>query len=694
MTVSFQYGVGYTPQDSDVDPNRFYFSPGFSGYPSDSIKAQAVYGTVTVPLYGYFDDSTAFVVTAGNFQGTPDLVTFYPLFTISYVSSTSTSITFAWSGLPQPTNVLRIGCSEDLIDQVVGNNQPASGQYTVTGLTPYTNYYGCYFEDGLLTNFGTNSIDASTTGIPFEYGVGYTPQDSDVDPNRFYFLLPFSGYPTTTIQALAVYEVTTVPLEGYFAIDVTFVVTVGNFQGTPDLVTFYPLFTISYVSSTQTSITFAWDGLPPENDLYLELNNGELEFSVGIDQPVSGTYTATGLTPSTTYTDCYFYNGIPTNTIDASTVANRWQLVQTLTPSHVAISSALSADGSTIISGSGDLSEVISSFPACIFRLIDGQFQEVTTIPPSSEGYFGEEVAVDARGQVFGISCTNGNIIQTPDRLSGLDSKLVTFNLESLVNIQGNVALGGYVNSNLIPGQDNLYTLGTIGNRWKSLQLGPGTLYITDQTTGQQAGLSVNNGKLLIDNVEGIRTGNLFLTDIVTNVLTQLQVSAGTLLLNGIQGIRTGNVNFVDSQTGYQATMNVVNQVLTFSNVNTVKTSNVSFTDGTVQTTAYTKPTANVYPTSPTISSLTIDMSSSNSYIHCHCNGQLSLSVSNPRPAKQIQLFAYWGGGGSNYITTGGGWNTIATTGTNPYYVTKQFCVVTVTSMDYTLSNVFMVIGN
>ena len=303
--------------------------------------------------------------------------------------------------------------------------------------------------------------------------------------------------------------------------------------------------------------------------------------------------------------------------------------------------------------------------------------------------------SLSATGNVFAVADDGtSNIYNVTLPVIGFSGNAIQVNDTFSVTPSGNVAFGGYVNSNLIPGQDNLYTLGTIGKRWKNLQLGPGTLYITDQTTGQQAGLSVNNGKLLIDNVEGIRTGNLFLTDIVTNVPTQLQVSAGTLLLNGIQGIRTGNVNFVDSQTGYQATMNVVNQVLTFSNVNTVKTSNVAFTDGTSQTTAYTKPTANVYPTSPTISSLTIDMSSSNSYIHCHCSGQLTLSVSNPRPAKQIQLFAYWGGGGSNYITTGGGWNTIATTGTNPYFVTKQFCVVTVTSMDYTLSNVFMVIGN
>jgi hypothetical protein len=286
--------------------------------------------------------------------------------------------------------------------------------------------------------------------VPFEYGVGYVPIDSDTDPNRFFFSPGFSGFPSGSIKAQAVYGTFTVPLEGYFDAITDFVVTAGNFQGTPNLVTFYVLFTISYVSATQTSITFAWSGLPqPSNDLYLELNNGDLEYSVGSDQPASGTYTATGLLAGSTYQNCLFQDppltNFITNLIDASTLPNRWQLVQTLTPSHVAISSALSADGSTIISGSGVLGD---SFPACIFRIIGGQFQEVTTIPPSSEGFFGEEVAVDARGQVFGISCTNGNIIPTEDHISGLDSKLVTFDLTSSVDVQGNVVVSGTISGN------------------------------------------------------------------------------------------------------------------------------------------------------------------------------------------------------------------------------------------------------
>ena len=215
---------------------------------------------------------------------------------------------------------------------------------------------------------------------------------------------------------------------------------------------------------------------------------------------------------------------------------------------------------------------------------------------------------------------------------------------------------------NVIPTVDNLYNLGTPALRWANLQIGPGTIYIQDQAPPYtQVGISVYDG---------------------------------TLLLDGVQSIRTGNVAFIDPVTNNAATMNVTNKVVTYSNVSAVKANAVIYSDGLTQSNAYIKPTAKVYPTSPTISAVDIDLSTSNAFIHCHCNGSLSISVSNATPAKQVQLFAYWGGGGSNYIVTGGGWNTTAVNGTNPYYVTKSFCVVTVTSMDSTISNTFMVINN
>ena len=249
------------------------------------------------------------------------------------------------------------------------------------------------------------------------------------------------------------------------------------------------------------------------------------------------------------------------------------------------------------------------------------------------------------------------------------------------------------ISSDLIPAIDNFYNIGSAAYRWKSLQLGPGTLFITDTATGDQAGITVTNGQLLTNNIAGLVTGNLVLVDTATLFPTTLTVTNGTLLLNNVQSIRTGNVNFIDAITGYAATMNVQNKVLTFSNVSSVKANAVVYSDGLTQSNAYIKPTAKVYPTSPTISSLDIDMSTSNAYIHCHCNGQLNITVSNATPAKTVQVFAYWGGGGSNYITSSGP-QILAANGTNPYFVTKQWCAVTVSSVDTTLANTFMVIQN
>jgi hypothetical protein len=94
------------------------------------------------------------------------------------------------------------------------------------------------------------------------------------------------------------------------------------------LCTLNPPFTISFVSSTLTTLTFAWSGLPyPTNPLYLAINDDVLEYYVGSDNPVSGTFTTPGsLTPDTTYNSIYFINanGVDfdfTNRISASTLS-------------------------------------------------------------------------------------------------------------------------------------------------------------------------------------------------------------------------------------------------------------------------------------------------------------------------------------------------------------------------------------
>jgi hypothetical protein len=84
------------------------------------------------------------------------------------------------------------------------------------------------------------------------------------------------------------------------------------------------------------------------------------------------------------------------------------------------------------------------------------------------------------------------------------------------------------LNGNIVPSADNKYTLGTSDKRWKSLQLGPGTLYIQDQKTGAQAGLTVNNGALLLDGTDSLRIGNVqFTTTGLSSVASGQDITIG-----------------------------------------------------------------------------------------------------------------------------------------------------------------------
>jgi hypothetical protein len=99
------------------------------------------------------------------------------------------------------------------------------------------------------------------------------------------------------------------------------------------------------------------------------------------------------------------------------------------------------------------------------------------------------------------------------------------------------------IGADLIPAIDNAYTLGSSTFRWKGLQLGPGTLYIQDVTTGAQAGLTVDDGTLLLDGAENLRLGNIRLTKTgIESVLSNQDITIGnlndqgyTLIANGIK---------------------------------------------------------------------------------------------------------------------------------------------------------------
>jgi len=86
------------------------------------------------------------------------------------------------------------------------------------------------------------------------------------------------------------------------------------------------------------------------------------------------------------------------------------------------------------------------------------------------------------------------------------------------------------VSEDIVPTVDNQFSIGTFEKRWKSLQLGPGTLYIQDQVTGNQAGLTVNAGALLIDGTDSLRIGNIQLTKTgLKSLLPEQDITIGAL---------------------------------------------------------------------------------------------------------------------------------------------------------------------
>jgi hypothetical protein len=66
--------------------------------------------------------------------------------------------------------------------------------------------------------------------------------------------------------------------------------------------------------------------------------------------------------------------------------------------------------------------------------------------------------------------------------------------------------------SDFTPTLDDTYNLGTSKLRWKSVQLGPGTLFMQDRATGKQAALTISAGALQIDGATAIRLGGTQVT--------------------------------------------------------------------------------------------------------------------------------------------------------------------------------------
>ncbi len=102
------------------------------------------------------------------------------------------------------------------------------------------------------------------------------------------------------------------------------------------------------------------------------------------------------------------------------------------------------------------------------------------------------------------------------------------------------------LSSNLLPSKDNVFSLGSPKLRWKDIQVGPGTIYLEDKTTGEQVGLTVIGGTLLLDGTDSLRIGNIRLTENgIESILSEQDIRIGNFGDKGFVSIANG-IKFPD----------------------------------------------------------------------------------------------------------------------------------------------------
>ncbi len=175
-----------------------------------------------------------------------------------------------------------------------------------------------------------------------------------------------------------------------------------------------------------------------------------------------------------------------------------------------------------------------------------------------TNGKNGNDGATGANGATGSTGATGATGATGSTGLAGVSGATGTAGATGAAGLNGVCDLTQIlpVNGDLLPSLDNAYTLGSLTNRWKSLQLGPGTLWIQDSevTPAKQVGITVKSGALLLDGADSLRIGNIRLTE--TGLSSE--DPNGPLTLGG-----PNFANYVELQSG-----------------------GIKFKDGTIQSTA------------------------------------------------------------------------------------------------------------
>jgi len=70
------------------------------------------------------------------------------------------------------------------------------------------------------------------------------------------------------------------------------------------------------------------------------------------------------------------------------------------------------------------------------------------------------------------------------------------------------------ITTNLVPAASVMYSIGTQYQRWKDIYLGPGTLNITDSSTGVNCEITISNGVFFIDGIAQAQLPNILVTNL------------------------------------------------------------------------------------------------------------------------------------------------------------------------------------
>jgi hypothetical protein len=138
------------------------------------------------------------------------------------------------------------------------------------------------------------------------------------------------------------------------------------------------------------------------------------------------------------------------------------------------------------------------------------------------------------------------------------------------------------LSNNIVPTVTNTLTLGTATKRFASAYIGPGTLYITDQTLGTDAAVSVNNGVFNINGVTQAQLPNVRLTTLTFNDNTSMTTapttwkpsygsfeSTATQTSGGTTSANLVTFNTVTTSSGTSIDTGATNSKITYANAGT-----------------------------------------------------------------------------------------------------------------------------